>query len=271
MKTTELTDIDGDALTITQRLDATWITCTKGNEEVTIGPVPTDAIRHAFQEPMGGDDMDGGVTAALVEKEAATLSPELLEAALAAALKDNRELTRERDDARGDCNDALRREKAEQDRAVKAETALDNKAAAYDQLKVLFGRAERAAIRWKARAEQDRPLTADEVPDAMVLPMLEALGSREKGKRVAQHPAFLVSRIRHGLAAALAIDPSRPAGAEQLDPLVDRAIRGCSDITSPETVRAIANGLAEEGVFVAGAPTGHSTGPHVRMTAGDQA
>ncbi|MGO2311673.1 MAG: hypothetical protein ACTH6A_06585 [Brachybacterium tyrofermentans] len=100
MKTTELTDTDGDALTITQRLDGTWITCTKGAEEVTIGPIPTDAIRNAFEQPMGGDDMDGGVTAAIVEKEAATISPELLEAALAAAIKDAGELTRERDEAR---------------------------------------------------------------------------------------------------------------------------------------------------------------------------
>ena len=46
--------------------------------------------------------------------------------------------------------------------------------------------------------------------------------------------------------------PARPEGAEELDEFVDRSIRGCSDITSPETVRAISDGLAESGVRVTG-------------------
>lgn len=47
--------------------------------------------------------------------------------------------------------------------------------------------------------------------------------------------------------------PTRPEGAEELDELVDRSIRGCSDITSPEIVRAISDGLAESVVRVTGA------------------
>lgn len=43
-------------------------------------------------------------------------------------------------------------------------------------------------------------------------------------------------------------EAERPDGAEALDELVDMSIRGCSDITSPATVRVIADGLAESGV-----------------------
>lgn len=35
---TELTDRDGDALTITTSAEGTWITCTSGRDEVTVGP-----------------------------------------------------------------------------------------------------------------------------------------------------------------------------------------------------------------------------------------
>ncbi|MGO2360476.1 MAG: hypothetical protein ACTH6N_05030, partial [Brachybacterium tyrofermentans] len=288
MKTIELTDIDGDALTISQRLDATWITCTKGAEEVTVGPVPTDAVRHAFQEPMGDGDADGGVTAAAFEAE--VVSPgrarslvqergelaEALDTTMGRAIAAERERDEaarfaalwkeaarraiqqerqedafrstmlanfqvaiaQRDEARGDCNDALRREKAEQDRAVQAEENVrareemvnrlaaraEQAEAALEDLREQYGARVREKDEWEANAEeadrrtaeaeaqrdtwkrhhdrvdgqwakaerevtelrraaQPRPsLTADEVPDAMVLPMLEALGSREKWK-----------------------------------------------------------------------------------------
>ncbi|MGO2819461.1 MAG: hypothetical protein ACTIA5_01580 [Brachybacterium tyrofermentans] len=254
MKTTELTDIDGDALTITQRLDGTWITCTKGAEEVTIGPVPTDAVRHAFETPMGGDDMDGGVTAAAIEAEvvsperARSLVQERDEARRRAETAERKaeraareaerrgrvlaERTRERDDARGDCNDALRREKAEQDRAVQAEQERDE---AEDSLTAYV-----AAQAFQGPA----PLTPDMVDDAM-----------RKRAAVVYEEVFRKIGPSAALDAALLAafnPPTRPAGAEQLDPLVDRAIRGCSDIASPETARTIANGLAEQGVLAPG-------------------
>lgn len=40
----EMSDIDGDAVTITTRGDFSWITCTSGRDEVTVGPVLTARI-----------------------------------------------------------------------------------------------------------------------------------------------------------------------------------------------------------------------------------
>ena len=40
MNTFELSDVDGDALTIISQDNSTWITCTSGAEEVTVGPFP---------------------------------------------------------------------------------------------------------------------------------------------------------------------------------------------------------------------------------------
>lgn len=63
----ELSDLDADALTITTRGAHTWVTCTSEGEEVTVGPFPTQKLTSAL--PRHGDDMDGGVAAALIEKE----------------------------------------------------------------------------------------------------------------------------------------------------------------------------------------------------------
>lgn len=104
------------------------------------------------------------------------------------------------------------------------------------------------------RAAQPRPHTVDEIPDALVLAMLKALGGRQDGKRVSQHPALLVGRIRKGLAAALAIDTTRPEGAEEIE--VELTGLGPLELDSPLSAReqsAIADYLAERGVRVTGA------------------
>lgn len=44
MSCIEMTDIDGDAVTITTRGDFSWITCTSGRDEVTVGPLLTAQI-----------------------------------------------------------------------------------------------------------------------------------------------------------------------------------------------------------------------------------
>ena len=44
MNVFELTDPDGDALTITSGGAGTWITCSSGDEEVTVGPFSTGAL-----------------------------------------------------------------------------------------------------------------------------------------------------------------------------------------------------------------------------------
>jgi len=45
MYTSELPDIDGDALTLIRDGDSTWITCTSGREEVTVGPFSPSLLR----------------------------------------------------------------------------------------------------------------------------------------------------------------------------------------------------------------------------------
>lgn len=57
-------------------------------------------------------------------------------------------------------------------------------------------------------------------------------------------------RVRAILTAALTEPPTRRPEAERLDPIIDAAIRGHSDIASPTVVHAIADALAEEGVYV---------------------
>ncbi|MGO2311185.1 MULTISPECIES: hypothetical protein [Brachybacterium] len=48
MDSIEISDRDGDALTITTGADGVWITCTQGPHEVTVGPLPTDDLSAAF-------------------------------------------------------------------------------------------------------------------------------------------------------------------------------------------------------------------------------
>lgn len=44
MTTIELSDPDGDALTITKNTGGIWVTCTAGAAEVTVGPFPVDSL-----------------------------------------------------------------------------------------------------------------------------------------------------------------------------------------------------------------------------------
>ena len=53
MNSMELTDLDGDALTIITHGDDTWITCTSGPEEVTVGPIPSTQLHRVLG--MAGD------------------------------------------------------------------------------------------------------------------------------------------------------------------------------------------------------------------------
>lgn len=48
MNSIELTDAEGDAFAIITRGDSTWITCTSGHDEVTVGPFPTRLVRKMF-------------------------------------------------------------------------------------------------------------------------------------------------------------------------------------------------------------------------------
>src|SRR5699024_5806032 len=44
----ELTDPDGDALTVTTDAQGTWITCTTDGSEVTVGPFPAAVLAKAL-------------------------------------------------------------------------------------------------------------------------------------------------------------------------------------------------------------------------------
>ncbi|MGP9539372.1 hypothetical protein ACT3SP_15290 [Brachybacterium sp. AOP43-C2-M15] len=71
MNNIEMTDVDGDALTIISREGSTWITCTSGRDEVTVGPFPTrlvDGVLERGLGRMGGLDQEGGITASLMGK-----------------------------------------------------------------------------------------------------------------------------------------------------------------------------------------------------------
>lgn len=54
----ELSDHDGDALTITTRGTDVWITCTTELSEVTIGPIPRTALRDALPENPSANDVN---------------------------------------------------------------------------------------------------------------------------------------------------------------------------------------------------------------------
>ncbi|HEX7350553.1 hypothetical protein [Brachybacterium sp.] len=45
----EATDPDGDALTVTMDAQGVWVTCTSGDDEVTLGPFPATAMEEALR------------------------------------------------------------------------------------------------------------------------------------------------------------------------------------------------------------------------------
>lgn len=62
----ELTDPDGDALTITSDYAGTWITCSSGDDEVTVGPFPTGELRATLpgiRRPAGGEHVESRIVA----------------------------------------------------------------------------------------------------------------------------------------------------------------------------------------------------------------
>ena len=57
MNSIEMSDVDGDALTIIRNGNRAWITCTSGRDEVTVGPFPAHLLRRTV---LSGSDADGG-------------------------------------------------------------------------------------------------------------------------------------------------------------------------------------------------------------------
>lgn len=56
MNSFEMTDVEGDALTFITRDGSTWITCTSGADEVTVGPFPTHLLGSALQSAPQGHE-----------------------------------------------------------------------------------------------------------------------------------------------------------------------------------------------------------------------
>lgn len=76
MNPIELSDRDGDALTLTTHAHGVWITCTSGHSEVTVGPILPDVLHAAFAEHGGPDpdldpDLDHGLDHGLDPEERA--------------------------------------------------------------------------------------------------------------------------------------------------------------------------------------------------------
>lgn len=68
MNSIEMSDGDGDALTVISRDHRTWITCTSGADEVTVGPFSTRSLRGALLPAIA----EGGqVTATVISRSAA--------------------------------------------------------------------------------------------------------------------------------------------------------------------------------------------------------
>lgn len=122
----ELTDPAGGALTITHDHQGVWITATEDRDEVTVGPFPARTLRASFD--MGGDLLDGGVTAAAIEAE--VVSPERA-----------RSLVQE--------NDELR---ARIGRVEEARDLYRHDAATEERL---HGEARRFALAWKETARRE--------------------------------------------------------------------------------------------------------------------
>ena len=99
------------------------------------------------------------------------------------------------------------------------------------------------------RRTAHRPLTPDAITDEMI--ERGAWQYVEEGYvSWRQTPETVKNNARESvrgiLRAALTEPPARPEGAERFDPVVDAAIRGYSDITSPDVVRAISDAIAED-------------------------
>lgn len=72
MTTIELSDVDGDALTIISRDDSTWVTCTSGAEEVTVGPFPRHLVQKVLTQ---GLTVDHGTVASLMRSTSSGADP----------------------------------------------------------------------------------------------------------------------------------------------------------------------------------------------------
>ena len=202
MNAHEHTDPHGDGLTITHDDGKMWITCTTAHAEVTVGPLAPGILTDY--------DMDGGVAAALIEKEAEESAPSVdYHAMWWKAEREREKAEKERDEARHE-RDSWRAQ-------------------------VPLADWEKDLIQ---ATENPRPLTPDAITDEMVDRAFRA---------TIPHPAASVSEavIREMLTAALTEPPARPEGAEGIDEHLRQAnAAALGGALTPEQRRALADHLA---------------------------
>lgn len=227
-------------------------------------PVPADSSARTDESP---DLMDGGVTSALVEREAEQAGGPLGETVdfWRARWKEAADRADARDLAAHQWKKATREHVS---RARTAKAYAERLKTAVPVLRALAEKAEQErdearatknmhkerAERERARAdaaEQPRPLTPDAITDEMRGRARKAAAARMPGAWWGGSEWW--GYADEILRAALTEPPTRPEGAEAFDPIIDAAIRGHSDITSPDVVHAIADALADEGVRAPGA------------------
>ena len=98
------------------------------------------------------------------------------------------------------------------------------------------------------RRTEPRPLTPEAITDEMVKRAAHCIAMQRMPLTYSYNPDHTAGRFydyaREVLQVALTEPPARPEGAERFDPIVDAAIRGHSDITSPSVVRTISDAIA---------------------------
>lgn len=255
MNAHEHTDPDGDSLTITVNGADAWVTCTSAADEVTVGPFPlthlTEHVTASSDAEVSGDLMDGGVAAALIEQETPTISSDLLEAALAASVKDTAQLARERDEAQQFAalwKETARRAMGNRDLRARLDTAdqtiLLMKAKKAEQQRdslagiVATTARQRDEAVERAASASPRPLTADDITDRFVDHVHEDYFWSTEDRVRLDKPA-----LRHALLDAVkpSQEPSRPEGAEE----IERLIAYHHDDMPAETLTALSDALAE--------------------------
>lgn len=198
----------------------------------------TDKTLGAYERHESPDYMDGGVTAAQVEKEA------LSGASLAAHFRDKRDMERARaEKAEAERDEAL----YQRDQWMRANDStrdiLDEAIEERRRIARALDLPENAtADAMVKHAAESRPLTPDAITDEMVKRGEEAY--RKTGRYLSFRSVHLI------LTAALTEPPARPEGAEEIEALVEESLSG--DYLSDAQVQDLADFLAGRGVRVVG-------------------
>lgn len=251
MHTIERTDLDGDALTIHRDKGLAWVTVTRDEKELTVGPVPADVL-----EPLG----------AYVRHEKHGVADRIEQAAdrLVAFMNRDQAPVRECPDPEQheavhyyDGKDAEAWREMYLDTTSRAEKAEKERGEARQELADLRRRYNEQGDALVASYAQPRPLTPDDITDEMIERAAVA-SARDTDARPLHDlrpntQARIRRRMRVVLAAALTV-PTRPEGAEGIESQIEAWDHEYGDdaiMTAPR-LRELADFLASRGVRVEG-------------------